>query len=255
MEKQNGPSLSDFSSLSDFLDSLDENCILLARHGESDWNASKIIQGQQDRPLSMKGFEQRKNLFFLLQPVSLNRIYCSTLQRTIQTAMPVSMEKKLRLEQRPELNEVKLGIFEGQHKENFSDEFSKNCYQAFLEDEVNIELPGGGESLKTVDKRVLFLVKNILNTAPDTGHVLIVGHRNVNKMIVKNLLGLTVEQGYFVEHKNSWLYVFAPKKSELFLVEIPAPQEPIHIKSGYARIEKYPVTSGKETIRYEKSKY
>jgi broad specificity phosphatase PhoE len=222
--------------LQEFLTDLNENCLLLARHGETDWNALKIIQGQQDRPLNFAGFEQRKNLFFLLDQISLNRIVCSTLQRTVQTAMHIGIEKSIQLEKRPELNEVKLGIFEGQHKEEFSDEFSRNCYQSFLNDEVNIALPGGGESLIMVDNRVRNFVENIIDTVTTSGHALVVGHRNVNKMIIKNLLGLSLEEGYEVEHKNAWLYLFAPKKAEIFLIEIPAPQEPIQVQSGYRKI-------------------
>lgn len=231
MEKRNYP------SLQDFLTELDENCLLLARHGETDWNAMKIIQGQQDRPLNSIGFEQRKNLFFALSQVSLNRIVCSTLQRTIQTATPISIEKNMKLEINPALNEVKLGIFEGQHKEEFSDEFSRNCYQAFLNNEVNVALPGGGESLVMVDKRVQLLVGNVIDTVVSSGHVLVVGHRNVNKMIIKNLLDLSLEEGYEVEHENSWLYLFAPKKAEIFLIKIPAPQEAIQVLPGYQKIE------------------
>ena len=230
MEKRN------YSSLQDFLTELNENCLLLARHGETDWNAMKIIQGQQDRPLNFTGFEQRKNLFFLLNTISLNRIICSMLQRTIETAMPISIEKTVKLEKKFELNEVKLGIFEGQHKEEFPDEFSKNCYQAFLNDEVNVALPGGGESLVMVDKRVRDLVKDILDTVVDSGHVLVVGHRNVNKMIVKNLLGLSFQEGYEVEHENSWLYIFAPKKAEIFLIKIPAPQDLVPGHPGYKKV-------------------
>lgn len=231
MEKRNYP------SLQDFLTELDENCLLLARHGETDWNAMKIIQGQQDRPLNSIGFEQRKNLFFALSQVSLNRIVCSTLQRTIQTATPISIEKNMKLEINPALNEVKLGIFEGQHKEEFSDEFSRNCYQAFLNNEVNVALPGGGESLVMVDKRVQLLVGNVIDTVVSSGHVLVIGHRNVNKMIIKNLLDLSLEEGYEVEHENSWLYLFAPKKAEIFLIKIPAPQEAIQVLLGYQKIE------------------
>ena len=231
MEKRNYP------SLQDFLTELDENCLLLARHGETDWNAMKIIQGQQDRPLNSIGFEQRKNLFFALSQVSLNRIVCSTLQRAIQTATPISIEKNMKLEINSALNEVKLGIFEGQHKEEFSDEFSRNCYQAFLNNEVNVALPGGGESLVMVDKRVQLLVGNVIDTVVSSGHVLVVGHRNVNKMIIKNLLDLSLEEGYEVEHENSWLYLFAPKKVEIFLIKIPAPQEAIQVLPGYQKIE------------------
>jgi len=231
MKKTNHP------SLQEFLTELNENCLLLARHGETDWNANKIIQGQQDRPLTLTGFEQRKNLFFLLNPIILDRIVCSTLQRTIQTAMPICIEKSLKLEKMPEFNEVKLGIFEGLHKEEFSDVFTRNCYQEFLNDEVSIALPGGGESLIMVDKRVRNLVEKIVETIATSGHMLLVGHRNINKMIIKNLLGLSLEEGYEVEHKNSWLYIFAPKIAEIFLLIIPKPQGLIQVQPGYEKIE------------------
>ena len=174
-----------YPSLQAFLEEIDENCLLLARHGETDWNAMKIIQGQQDRPLNSIGFAQRRNLFFLLNPVSLSQIICSSLQRTIETAIVLSVEKKIPLQRKQELNEVKLGIFEGQQKEKFTDEFSKNCYQAFLDDEINVALPGGGESLRMVDKRIHKLVSTVTDSVVKSGHVLIVGHRNVNKMIIK----------------------------------------------------------------------
>ena len=121
-----------YSSLQEFLDRLQENCLLLARHGESDWNSIDLIQGQQDRPLSPEGYKQRKNFFFLLQPVTLARIFTSTLQRTIQTALPISEEKKIPLERMPALNEAKLGVFEGENKTFFSDDFSKKMYQSFF---------------------------------------------------------------------------------------------------------------------------
>ena len=226
-----------YSSLQDFLRALDENCLLLARHGETDWNERRIIQGQQDRPLTMKGFDQRKNLFFLLNPISLDRIVCSTLQRTIQTAIPLSLEKNIALEKKAELNEVKLGIFEGQHKDDFSDEFSRDCYQAFLDDEVNVILPGGGESLVMVDERVRLLTQDLQERVLCCGHALVVGHRNVNKMLIKNLLGLSLEQGFQVEHENDWLYVYAPKQSKIFSARIPAPGEPIHVRAGFEKVQ------------------
>ena len=44
-------------------------------------------------------------------------------------AMPLSIDEKCPLEKKPELNEVKLGISEGQHKEEFADDFSRNWRQ------------------------------------------------------------------------------------------------------------------------------
>jgi broad specificity phosphatase PhoE len=225
-----------YPSLKAFLTELNENCLLLARHGETDWNAMNIIQGQQDRPLNLRGLEQSKNLFFLLNPISLKRIVCSTLQRTIQTAIPISIEKNMQLEKRSELNEIRLGVFEGQHKEEISDDFLRKCYQSFSDDEVNIVPPGGGESLRMVDKRLRNLVADCIDIVSNSGHVLVVGHRNVNKMIIKNLMGLSLEEGYQVEHKNSWLYLFTPEKSKIFLVKIPASQGSVQVQAGYNKI-------------------
>ncbi len=226
-----------YCSLQEFLDRLQENCLLLARHGESDWNAMDLIQGQQDRPLSPLGFKQRKNLFFLLHPVTLARIFSSTLQRSIQTAIAISEEKRIPLETMPELSEVKLGIFEGESKASFSDNFSKKIYQAFLDDEINVILPGGGENLKMVDKRIAQPVNIFLDAVENSGHTLVVGHRNVNKMIIRNLLGLSFAKGYRVEHKNSLLYVYAPQKQQIFSIEISNPGELIRIEQGYKEID------------------
>ena len=229
------PNSQTYSSLQAFLDRCQENCLLLARHGLSDWNTLNIIQGQQDRPLSPLGFQQRKDLFFMMQPVKLARIFTSTLQRTIQTALPISEEKKIPLEKMPELNEAKLGVFEGENKQSFADDFSKKMYQSFLDDEVNVILPGGGENLKMVDERIAQPVALFLDAVKLSGHTLVVGHRNVNKMIIRRLLGLSLEEGYQVEHKNNYLYVYASKKGEIFSVRFAKPGDIIEIESGYKK--------------------
>jgi len=226
-----------YPSLKDFLYKLRQNCLLLARHGETDWNALQLIQGQQDRPLSLKGFMQRKNLFFHLQSLPLVKIYTSALQRTIQTAQPLSDEKKIPLTIFPDLNEVKLGVFEGEHKIDFSDDYSAKLYKEFLRDEINVALPGGGENLKTVDARIQKPLQKILRSVAQKGHVIVVAHRNINKMLIKSLLGLDYESGYRVEHRNDWLYIFAPQRRQIYLMKIKSPVGDVEIISGYEEID------------------
>ena len=226
-----------YPSLIDFLNELQQNCLLLARHGETDWNAMGLIQGQQDRPLSPKGFQQRKDLFFHLQAVPLVKIYCSSLQRTLQTAQPLSEEKEIPIISIPELNEAKLGVFEGEHKVNFSDEQSRLMYEAFLKDEINTTLPGGGENLKAVYARIQKPLQEITRSVAQDGHVLVIGHRNVNKMLVQSLLGLDFKAGYRVEHRNHWLYIFAFQSNEIYLMKIKSPADEVEIISGYSEID------------------
>lgn len=226
-----------YPSLKEFLYKLRQNCLLLARHGETDWNALQLIQGQQDRPLSFKGFMQRKNLFFHLQSLPLVKIYTSALQRTIQTAQPLSDEKKIPLTIFPDLNEVKLGVFEGEHKIDFSDDYSAKLYKNFLRDEINVTLPGGGENLKTVHARIQKPLQEILRSVAQKGHVIVVAHRNINKMLIKSLLGLDYESGYRVEHRNDWLYIFAPQHRQIYLMKIKSPVGDVEIISGYEEID------------------
>ncbi len=226
-----------YPSLTNFLTELQQNCLLLARHGETDWNAMGLIQGQQDRPLSPKGFQQRKNLFFHLQAAPLVKIYCSNLQRTLQTAQPLSEENEIPIITVPELNEAKLGVFEGEHKVNFSDEQSRNMYEAFLKDEINTILPGGGENLKAVYARIQNPLQKIKHSVTQDGHVLVVAHRNVNKMLVQSLLGLDFSAGYRVEHRHNWLYIFAFKSNRIYLMKMNSPADEVDIISGYGEID------------------
>lgn len=226
-----------FPSLADFLNELQQNCLLLARHGETDWNAMGLIQGQQDRPLSPKGYQQRKNLFFHLQAVPLVKIYCSSLQRTLQTAQPLSEENEIPVVTVAELNEAKLGVFEGEHNVNFADEQSRLMYEDFLKDEINIILPGGGENLRAVYARIQKPLQIITQSVAQDGHVLVVAHRNVNKMLVQSLLGLDFEAGYRVEHRHHWLYIFAIQDNEIYLMKMKSPVDEVEIISGYGEID------------------
>ncbi len=225
-----------YSSIQNFLSTIQENYLLLARHGETDWNGFGLVQGQQDRPLSSAGYRQRKNLFFRLLDVSIHRIFTSNLQRTIQTAHPISEEKGIEIEKTDSFNEAKLGVFEGENKFDFSDSFAEKMYNDFLQDEVNVVLPGGGENLKMVHERIMAPLKEVMHSV-EGGNTLLIGHRNVNKMIIKILLGLNFDEGYHVEHKNDWLYIFFPKSFRLYLAKISEPIGKIEIVSGYETID------------------
>jgi len=66
--------------------------------------------------------------------------------------------------------------------------------------------------------------------------VLVVAHRNVNKMLVQSLLGLDFKAGYRVEHLNHWLYIFAIQSNEIYLMKINSPADEVEIISGYGEI-------------------
>nr|MBA2358134.1 histidine phosphatase family protein [Actinomycetota bacterium] len=54
--------------------------LLLARHGESDWNREVRWQGHADRPLTERGREQALALAERLDRVPLDSVYSSDLR-------------------------------------------------------------------------------------------------------------------------------------------------------------------------------
>jgi broad specificity phosphatase PhoE len=147
----------------------------------------------------------------------------------------LNAELGLAQEMLPALDEAKLGVFEGESKTEFADDLSARLYAEFLEDEVNVVLPGGGENLRQLDARIQEPLKLILESL-QSGHVLVVSHRNVAKMLIKNLLRLSFEEAQCVEQKNHWLYIFAPRVRKIFLVSLDDATGPLVIRPGYEQV-------------------
>lgn len=62
--------------------------LFLARHGQTDWNASDLLQGQADIPLNATGIKQAELLRDQIhrQGLHFDAIYASPLERTWRTA-------------------------------------------------------------------------------------------------------------------------------------------------------------------------
>jgi len=87
--------------------------ILLARHGETDWNRDGRFQGHADRPLNEAGREQARTLAEALVGESLAAVYTSPLRRAAETAEIVAAPHGLQPEPVESLREVDVGSWEG----------------------------------------------------------------------------------------------------------------------------------------------
>lgn len=86
--------------------------LFLVRHGETDWNAERRIQGQSESSLNANGREQAEQLRPLVESLGISAIYSSSSVRTVQTAEILTANIDLPLIKKDNLREIHLGPWE-----------------------------------------------------------------------------------------------------------------------------------------------
>ena len=175
--------------------------IYLARHGETDWNAERRLQGRTDTTLNATGRQQAAKLAERVKGVRLDAVYTSTLSRSIETAAiarPGTPVKSL-----AGLNERNHGKFEGK-KVDGSDPAAEQEWRKRRRDPDD-ELDGG-ESLNQFYERVRAAL-GAIRSEHNSGAILIVGHSLTNQMILRALLGLTMQKATSIRQSNDELYL------------------------------------------------
>lgn len=99
--------------------------LYLVRHGETDWNVKKIIQGSSDIPLNAIGEQQAKELGKKLRHTHFDLIFSSDLLRAKRTAELIKLERALEIQAKEVLRERNNGIFEGVSYEEYNKNFGE----------------------------------------------------------------------------------------------------------------------------------
>ncbi len=123
--------------------------IILVRHGETDWNRVKRVQGgSSDTPLNDIGREQAKGLAGILAKENIKAVYTSPLQRAVTTAEAISSLHNISVEINPSLREIEAGELEG----ILSSDLGKRFSDYLFDDDKIVKIPGG-EGLDEVQRR------------------------------------------------------------------------------------------------------
>jgi probable phosphoglycerate mutase len=139
--------------------------ILLARHGETDWNRDRRVQGHTDRPLTEAGRGQARALAEELDGEPLDAVYSSDLVRAHETARIVAERRGLGVTVLPELREKHFGTWEGLTDVEVLERFPHAQRGAW----------GDGETSDQVRERVVGALRRIAETHAGR-RVLVVAH-------------------------------------------------------------------------------
>jgi broad specificity phosphatase PhoE len=168
--------------------------IILARHGETDWNKERRIQGgSSNPPLNERGREQAESLALRLRQDKIQAIYSSPLQRCLDTAKTIAHYHQLEVETEPSLREIEAGELEGVTLAELGRLFSE-LLTVNTPDGAFPKTPGG-ESLPEVQQRGWSTVQRLAEKHPD-GAIVMVSHYFVILSIICSVLGLPLSQIY-----------------------------------------------------------
>lgn len=89
----------------------------ILRHGQTQWNAEKRIQGQKNPPLNARGHQEAETISQALRDVEFNLIFSSDLLRAKQTADTIASKRSLTVQTSSSLRERYYGQLEGKKDE------------------------------------------------------------------------------------------------------------------------------------------
>ena len=96
--------------------------VYLVRHGETQWNAERRIQGQSDSPLTAKGEQQAMQVATRAKELGITHIISSDLGRTRRTAEIIAQACGCDIIFDSRLRELNMGVLEKRHIDSLTEE-------------------------------------------------------------------------------------------------------------------------------------
>ncbi len=174
--------------------------IYLVRHGQTDYNKQKIVQGRGvDSDLNAEGQAQAKAFVQAYKAEGFEHVFASNLKRTYQTIQGFEAFGHT-ISQHPELDEISWGIHEGKAP-------SKEIHQKYLA--MRAEWDNGifdqaiedGESINDVAARLRSFLET--HAHQDRQKVLICSHGRTSSLLLCILLDLPFQEMRQFKHDNT----------------------------------------------------
>jgi uncharacterized phosphatase len=207
--------------------------LYLVRHGETDWNAQRRIQGSTDIPLNATGRAQAATTGRLLARRQWDGIYSSPLSRAFETASIIATEVGL---DRPstidEIVERNYGAAEGLNWVEIDEQFPGNT-----------PVPGR-ETHPEVADRVIPALTALAQSRPGTA-LLVVTHGGVIRSVL-NAVDPDVVHGSIT---NGSIHSFELVDGSLELVSFNDPIDELSLECGTEDLDQQNAMESRETAR------
>ncbi|KAJ3335091.1 hypothetical protein HDU93_006495 [Gonapodya sp. JEL0774] len=175
--------------------------LFLCRHGETDANAARVLQGSGiDMSLNDRGLRQALALGKRMQDVDIRAVWASNLKRAKETAQAVhALHPTASLHSHPDLREISWGDWEGKsHAPGLMDMIERWEHEG----DFDAKPPGEkGESPNMVRNRVAAVMGSIVESGGE-GSVLVVAHGRTLRILLAHLIYNSLAYMPAFHHEN-----------------------------------------------------
>lgn len=167
--------------------------LYIMRHGRTDWNSLRKLQGRKNIPLNDEGRRMAAQAGEEYRDIHIDVCYCSPLQRALETARIVLAGRNVPIITDERLVEMGFGTYEGIEK----------CFQQpdcpinviFNDPGHYVESIGGTETFDELFARTGEFLRTVIEPQLQEGKdILIMGHGAMNASIVCQRRHIPVEQ-------------------------------------------------------------
>ncbi len=165
--------------------------LYIMRHGQTDWNVRKKLQGQTDIPLNEEGRKMAREAAEKYRDVHFDICFCSPLVRARETAELLLEGRDVPIVVDERLIEMSFGVYEGIENSFAIPDCPINVLFWHPEQYEKVE---GGENLEELYARTgNFLEEKVYPLIREGKDVLIVGHGGMNLSISNRIQGVPLK--------------------------------------------------------------
>ncbi|CAI1109298.1 Alpha-ribazole phosphatase [Serratia quinivorans] len=161
--------------------------VYLVRHGETQWNAARRIQGQSDSPLTANGEHQARLVAQRVSKQGITHVITSDLGRTRRTAQIIAEACGCKVINDPRLRELHMGVLEERLIDSLTPQ-EEQWRKQMVDGTADARIPQG-ESMSELGDRMREALESCL-MLPEGSKPLIVSHGIALGCLISTVLGL-----------------------------------------------------------------
>ena len=193
-------------------------CIILVRHGQTEWNRVERFRGRADVPLNETGLAQAEATGLrILGEWQPSAVYSSPLSRAVRTAEAIAKHFDLPVIIHPRLADIDYGEWQGLSPDEVRDRWPAELHAWYHQPDEAI-IPGG-ETLAQLRSRGMSAVSE-LSARHAEQTIVLVGHTVINRIILLGVLGLGNERFWHIKQDTCAINVFEAEKGDFVLVSL-----------------------------------